>query len=178
MSEFKIETERLILRRFQESDFAPFAKLNGNAEVMQYFPSPLTPDQSDELAKEINRRIDTNGYGFWAAIRKEDDQFIGFIGLNKTRDNMPFPPAVEIGWRLDAPYWGSGYATEGAKAALNFAFTELQVPEVISFTAVPNKPSQKVMQRIGMTHDGEYFDHPALEDGHCLKRHILYRIGK
>ena len=172
-----IETKRLILRRFQDSDLAPFAQLNSNPEVMRYFPAPLSSKESDALAHEINRRIDANGYGFWAAERKEDGVFIGFVGLNKTRDNMPFPPSVEIGWRLDRPYWGNGYATEAAKASLKFAFETLKEPEVISFTAVPNKPSQQVMKRIGMKHEGEFFDHPALEDGHCLKSHIIYKIS-
>lgn len=171
-----IETERLILRRFKDEDQRPFAQLNGDPEVMRYFPTPLTAQQSNELATEINRRIDANGYGFWAAERKEDNVFIGFVGLNKTGDKLPFPPTVEIGWRLDKPYWGKGYASEAAKASLKFAFETLKLPEVISFTAILNKPSQKVMTRIGMKHEGDFFDHPMLADGHCLKPHIIYKI--
>ncbi|MBE7637190.1 GNAT family N-acetyltransferase [Sneathiella sp. P13V-1] len=169
------ETERLICRLFRDSDREPFARLNGNATVMRYFPSTLTVEQSNSMVDELGRRQEKNGYTFWATERKEDGAFIGFVGLNKTGDNMPFSPSVEIGWRLDEPYWGKGYASEAAKGVLKYAFDKLGVDEVISFTAEINEPSQKVMQRIGMTHEGEYFDHPALDNGHPLKRHILYR---
>lgn len=172
------ETERLICRLFRDSDREPFARLNGNSTVMRYFPSTLSADQSNAMVDELGRRQEKNGYTFWATERKEDGVFIGFVGLNKTGDNMPFPPAVEIGWRLDEPFWGKGYASEAAQGALAYAFDKLGVEEIISFTAEINEPSQKVMQRIGMTHDGEYFDHPALEKGHPLERHILYRIHK
>ena len=170
------ETERLIVRLFRESDREGFSRLNQNSNVMRYFPSPLSAQQSNDMIDELQRRQEKNGYTFWATERKEDNAFLGFVGLNKTGDNMPFPPSVEIGWRLDEDFWGKGYATEAAHGALEFAFTTLKAEEVISFTAEINEPSQKVMQRIGMKHAGEFFDHPALEDGHPLKRHILYRI--
>src|SRR5262249_31823228 len=88
-------------------------------------------------------------------------------------------PCVEIGWRLAAEYWNRGYATEGARAALDFGFKILQLEEVVSFTVPGNIRSQRVMEKIGMTHSpSDDFDHPLLPEGHPLRRHVLYRIGR
>ena len=177
-----IETERLYLRQWQASDFATFADMNADPEVMQYFPKLLTPKVSDIIANKCQQLIADNGWGLWAVSLKVDEEnsggFIGFVGLNDTHADMSFAPAVEIAWRLHSNYWGQGYATEAARASLNFAFTELGLDEVVSFTAVINKRSQLIMQRIGMTDAQDNFYHPALKATHPLAEHVLYKISR
>ena len=173
-----IETERLYLRQWRASDFAPFAEMNANPEVMEYFPKLLTTSMSNTIAKKCQSLINDNGWGFWAVSLKETDIFIGMVGLNNANADMPFSPAVEIAWRLDNDYWGQGYATEAARASLDFAFVELEIEEVVAFTAVINKRSQLVMDRLGMTNTQEDFFHPMLESNHRLAEHVLYKITR
>ncbi|MCH1781589.1 GNAT family N-acetyltransferase [Psychrobacter glaciei] len=177
-----IETERLYLRQWQASDFETFADMNADPEVMQYFPKLLTPKISDIIANKCQQLIADNGWGLWAVSLKVDEEnngsFIGFVGLNDTHADMSFAPAVEIAWRLSKEHWGQGYATEAARASLNFAFTELGLEEVVSFTAVINKRSQLIMQRIGMTDTQDNFYHPALKATHPLAEHVLYKISR
>ena len=173
-----IETERLYLRQWQASDFAPFAEMNADPKVMEYFPKLLTTSMSNTIAKKCQSLIDDNGWGFWAVSLKKTDTFIGMVGLNNAHADMPFSPAVEIAWRLHNDYWGLGYATEAARASLNFAFVELGIEEVVSFTAVINKRSQLVMERLGMTNTQENFFHPMLESNHRLAEHVLYKITR
>lgn len=177
-----IETERLYLRQWQASDFAPFAEMNANPEVMKYFPKLLTPKVSDIIANKCQQLIQDKGWGLWAISLKDhpkdNGNFIGFVGLNETHAEMSFAPAVEIAWRLHNDYWGQGYATEAARASLDFAFTELGLEEVVSFTAVSNKRSQLIMQRIGMTDTQDNFYHPTLKSTHPLAEHVLYKITR
>ncbi|MGM8937785.1 GNAT family N-acetyltransferase [Psychrobacter glaciei] len=177
-----IETERLYLRQWQASDFAIFAEMNADPEVMQYFPKLLTPKVSDVIANKCQQLIADKAWGLWAVSLKGDEEennnFIGMVGLNDTHANMSFAPAVEIAWRLHSDYWGQGYATEAARASLNFAFTELGLEEVVSFTAVINKRSQLIMQRIGMTDTQDNFYHPALKSTHPISEHVLYKISR
>ncbi|MFN3074342.1 GNAT family N-acetyltransferase [Acinetobacter sp. TY2] len=171
----ELETERLKLRAWQESDLQPFAELNADKDVMHYFPSVLTREQSDNLADKFQHLILDHGWGFWAVELKATGQFIGFTGLNTQPEQFIFSPCVEIGWRFAKQYWHQGYATEAAKACLKFAFETLQLKEVVSFTAVHNTASEHVMQRLGMQAMFE-FNHPALTQESPLSRHILYKI--
>lgn len=177
-----IETERLYLRQWQASDFAVFAKINADPEVMKYFPKLLTPKVSDIIASKCQQLIANQGWGLWAVCLKNStkiyDDFIGFVGLNDTHADMSFAPAVEIAWRLHKDYWGQGYATEAARAALNFAFTELSLDEVVSFTALINERSQLIMERIGMMDTRANFYHPALDPNHRLAEHVLYNMTR
>ena len=177
-----IETERLYLRQWQASDFAVFAEINADPEVMKYFPKLLTPKVSDIIASKCQQLIANQGWGLWAVSLKDStktyDDFIGFVGLNDTHADMSFAPAVEIAWRLHKDYWGQGYATEAARAALNFAFTELSLDEVVSFTAVINQRSQLIMERIGMMDTRANFYHPALDPNHRLAEHVLYNMTR
>jgi 3-dehydroquinate dehydratase/shikimate dehydrogenase len=175
-----LKTKRLILRPWKETDLAPFAKLNADPKVMEYFPSILSREESDHLAQKMQSKMEERGYGMWAVSIPEIADFIGFIGLNH-QDKSTFPahftPAVEIGWRLAATYWGKGYATEGAKAVLAYGFEHLHLEEIVSFTAVQNMRSRRIMEKIGMHHDSkDDFDHPKLPEGHALRRHVLYRL--
>ncbi|SDK75268.1 GNAT family N-acetyltransferase [Microbulbifer yueqingensis] len=169
-------TERLQLRQWRDSDRAPFADINADPRVMEYFPSTLTRAGSDAGIDRQIAHIEQHGWGFWAVERLEDMAFMGFVGLKHTPGELPFSPAVEIGWRLDAPYWGYGYATEAARASLAVAFEQLGLEQVVSYTALTNQPSRAVMERLGMCRAPETFEHPLVPEGSALRRHCLYRI--
>lgn len=173
-----VTTERLLLRQWREEDRAPFAKLNADPRVMEYFPKLQTREESDASVKIFSDQIHRCGWGFWAASLLETDEFIGFIGLQPVSFQAAFTPAVEIGWRLAFEHWGKGYATEGAKAALQYGFERLHLQNIVSFTATGNMRSRAVMERIGMHHEpNNDFDHPRLSAGHPLRRHVFYRIA-
>lgn len=173
----EFETERLILRQWRESDFEPFAALNADPKVMEYFPELLDREASDELADRIRSLINERGWGFWAVEVKGGEHFVGYCGLHIPSTNLPFSPCVEIGWRLAVAHWGKGYATEAAKGALRVGFEELELPEIVSFTTVGNHRSQQVMKRIGMTYSQE-FQHPKLPERSPLRSHLLYRLSQ
>lgn len=174
-----IETERLILRQWKESDRDVFAELNGSHENMAFFPRPFTREESDAFIDKTISLINQNGFGLFAVEIKETSEFIGFTGLNRPTYQTHFTPCVEIGWRIHQRFWGKGYATEAALGVLDFAFQELKLEEVVSFTSHLNIPSIKVMERIGMIHDPKGdFNHPNVEEGHKLRPHTLYRIKK
>ncbi|MBO0994878.1 GNAT family N-acetyltransferase [Bacillus sp. SD088] len=173
--EYTFESERLGFRRWQEADKIPFAHMNADLQVMRYFPSTITREESDQLVERFESHFQEKGYGIWALELKETREFLGFIGLLTIKMDTDFHGSTEIGWRLNSPFWKKGYAMEGAKACLNYAFHTLQLPEVYSFTALLNKDSEKVMQRIGMRKVKE-FNHPKLEIDHPLGRHVLYKL--
>jgi RimJ/RimL family protein N-acetyltransferase len=174
----ELQTPRLVLRHWSESDSEPFAELNADPEVMQFFPAPLTREQSDILAERERSRIAQRGWGLWAVEVLDDARFIGFIGLAEPQFNAHFTPTVEVGWRLARDRWGNGYATEGARAAVAFGCDELGLDEIVSFAAVINERSRRVMERLGMTHDkADDFDHPLVSSG-ALRRHVLYRLRR
>jgi RimJ/RimL family protein N-acetyltransferase/8-oxo-dGTP pyrophosphatase MutT (NUDIX family) len=172
-----IETERLILRPWCDEDLEPFAKMNADPRVMEFFPSVKSFDESLKDYTKFREIFEKNGWGFWAATLKENGAFIGFIGLSQIRFETSFTPAVEIGWRLAFEHWGKGYATEGAKAAIKYGFENLQLEEIVSFTAVDNLRSRQVMHKLGMHHESD-FEHPLLPAGHKLRPHVLYRKRK
>ena len=174
-----IETDRLVLRRWRDDDHAPFAALNADPAVMEHMPAALDRAASDALVRRIEAHFDEHGYGLWAVEVKDGDPFVGFVGLSTVDFAAPFAPAVEIGWRLARGAWGHGYATEGARRALAYAFEQAGLDEVVSFTVPQNARSRAVMVRLGMTHDtSDDFDHPKLPEGHALRRHVLYRMGR
>lgn len=172
----ELRTERLLLRGWRDEDREPFAALNADPEVMAHFPGPLDRADSDALADRIAARVAASGHGLWAVEVPRVAPFVGFVGLAPIPFEAHFTPAMEVGWRLARAHWGAGYATEAARAALAFAFTDLGLEEVVSITVPENHRSRAVMERIGMTHDpADDFDHPRFEPGHPLRRHVLYR---
>lgn len=172
-----LETERLVLRQWRDCDLEPLAQLNSDPQVMEFFPALLTRAQSDALAIRFKTSIESNGWGIWAALLKDTQAFIGFIGLLQVDPPYPFAPAVEVGWRLLPRYWGHGYATEGGKASLHYGFNTLALPEIVSITARQNTRSRRVMERLGLHYSHE-FDHPKIPLDHPLSRHVLYRIKR
>lgn len=173
----EIETERLLLRRWREKDLDVLMRMNQNAEVMRYFPSKRDAAQTRQFYENILEEFCIYGYGLYAAEEKESGQFIGFIGFHRANLAVDFCPCIEIGWRLDRPYWGKGYATEGAKACLKHGFEKLCFDKVYSFTSVENIPSQHVMQKIGL-HIGQYFEHPEIVKNHPLRPHVCYWMDR
>jgi RimJ/RimL family protein N-acetyltransferase len=172
-----IDTDRLHLRRWKDSDREPFARMNADPRVMQFFPSVLTPEESNALVDRIEHAIEQRGFGVYAAELRANSSFIGFIGLYETGFAAHFTPCVEIAWRIAAEHWNRGLATEGARAVVRHAFETLGLDALVSFTTEQNLPSRRVMEKIGMTRDPtEDFDHPGLPEGHPLRRHVLYRI--
>ena len=174
----ELETERLRLRQWIESDREPFARLNADPRVMEFFLSILDRAASDAMIDRLQTKIADRGWGFWAVELKQDNQFIGFVGLQIPRADFPFSPCVEIGWRLAFEYWGKGYGTEAAEAALKVGFNRLELPEIVSFTTIENHRSSAVMERLGMNQAVETFEHPSLPVGHPLREHYLYRLSR
>ena len=176
MPQIFIETPRLILREWQESDYEPFIALNADGSVMEFFPEVLSPEKTQAQIERITAHFEKYGFGFFALERRDNGQFIGFTGLAHVNFESHFTPCVEIGWRLNKPNWGLGFATEAAKACLEYGFSQLGLIEIYSFTSVHNTRSEQVMKKIGMLKERE-FDHPLLVKGSFLERHVLYKLA-
>ncbi|MFY9854698.1 MAG: GNAT family N-acetyltransferase [Terracidiphilus sp.] len=175
----RLETERLILRQWRDSDRRSFRELNSDPRVMEFMPTLLTPEASDEMMDRIQKGFLLHDFGLFAAELRMDQSFLGFIGLSVPGYDAPFMPAVEIGWRIAARHWGCGLATEGAREVLRFAFESAGLDSVVSFTVPGNIRSRRVMEKLGMTHDSaDDFDHPRLPVGHALQHHVLYRLHR
>jgi len=172
----RLETNRLRLRQWRDSDFTIFAEMNADFIVMEYYPKTLSEEESNTMAIKLKELIFERSWGFWAVETKKENEFIGFVGLHKPTYDLPVTPCVEIGWRLGKKHWGKGYATEAGLEALRFAFEELKLKEVYSFTSVSNKPSWSVMERLNMKNLEENFEHPILPKNHPLREHVLYKI--
>jgi 3-dehydroquinate dehydratase / shikimate dehydrogenase len=176
-SDAVVETNRLILRHWRETDFEPFAKLNADPRVMEYFPAPFRRDETKAMLKVLKEKFQKFGYSFWATELKATQEFIGFVGLNIPGYDLPFSPCVEIGWRLSFAHWGKGYAPEAATACLEHGGRTLGLKEIVAFTAESNVRSRRVMEKIGMRYDAHGdFSHPKLSSDHPLSRHVLYRF--
>jgi RimJ/RimL family protein N-acetyltransferase len=174
-----LQTSRLLLRRWTDEDLPAFAALNADPQVMEHFPKLLDRAESDAVAARIRALFEERGYGLWAVSVIGGAPFIGFVGLNAPAFQAAFTPCVEIGWRLAREHWGHGYASEGARAALEFGFNELQLDEIVSFTVPANVRSRGVMERIGMRHSpADDFLHPMLPAGHPLQPHVFYRLPR
>lgn len=171
-----LTTERLIMRQWQATDFPAYAKINQNPEVMEFYPSMLTPEESHAQAEKFRLQIEQKGWGFWALSLKNDERFIGFVGLNDPTYDLPFSPCVEIGWRIDSAFWRKGYAYEAAQKSLQFGFEVLNLEEIVSFTSTTNLKSKSLMKKLAMTDTQQNFQHPLIADGHPLSEHVLYKI--
>lgn len=171
-----LETPRLLLRPWRDADVEPWVAMWADADVMEFFPWTFDRAQAEGMAARMRTRLETDDYGWWILEVKGGPGFAGIIELQDVPFEAHFTPALEVGWLLLPGQWGRGYATEGARAAIAFAFDELHAAEVVAMTAIPNVRSRRVMERLGMTHDpADDFDHPQVEAGHRLRRHVLYR---
>ena len=173
-----LKTDRLILRPWRGADRAPFAEFNADPKVMEFYTKILSRKESDELIEKFQREFDERGYGFWALEAPGIADFIGYVGLNYWQLNRPFAPCIDIGWRLGSPYWGNGYAFEGAVAALRYGFEILGFSEIVAMATVGNIRSRRLMERLQMqSNPAENFEHPKLPKGHPLSWRVLYRLS-
>lgn len=173
----ELTTDRLLLRHWRDSDLDPWADMNADPEVREFFPTVLTRDESAASMTRFQADLESRGYGWWALEVRATGAFVGFTGLDPVDDGLPFT-GVEIGWRLARSAWGHGYASEAARAVLAYGFDALELPEILAITAVGNVRSQAVMRRIGMTRDAaDDFDDPGVPEG-PLRRSVLFRISR
>ena len=172
-------TERLILRQWCAEDIEPFKAMNADPRVTAALGIKPDPSGISALIEGIATSFAQNGFGLWAVEVRGGAPFIGFTGLSVPRFEAHFTPAVEVGWRLAFDYWGKGYATEGASAALDFGFRTVGLEEIVSFASVANIRSHAVMKRLGMGHNPhDDFDYPGLDPADPLCRHLLYRLKR
>lgn len=175
----EIKTQRLILRPWKQSDLEQFAQMNADPRVMEFFSSVRTWEESATEYDSHREYLDEHGWGLWAVSLIGGDDFIGMIGIKNIGFTAHFTPAVEIGWRLLHKHWGMGYATEGARASLEYGFRILELPEIVAITAVHNIRSRGVMEKLGMhCNPADDFDHPMVPEGNKVKRNVLYRLRK
>jgi RimJ/RimL family protein N-acetyltransferase len=176
--QLNLKTERLLLRRWRSADLPALAAINTDPAVMEFMPATLSLAESAALIERMEACFEAHGYGLWAVEMPGEASCIGFVGLSPVDLNVPFAPAVEVGWRLAHGFWGRGLATEAASTALAFGFEQCGLTEIVSFTAERNTRSRRVMERLGMHHDPrEDFEHPLLAVGDPLRRHVLYRLN-
>jgi RimJ/RimL family protein N-acetyltransferase len=174
-----LRTKRLLLRRWKPEDLPAFVGLSADPHVMRFFDAPRTPQQTEVSVRRFSEYFDSRGTSLWAVEVPGVAPFIGCLGCFPARETMPYGPAFELGWRLDASSWGHGYATEGMWCALHDVMDRLAPPEVVAVTVPINMPSRRVMEKLGMTHDAaDDFDHPEVPPGNPKRRHVLYRLSQ
>jgi len=176
-NKYIFKSERLGFRNWTSEDLNQFVKLNSDEEVMEHFPRILTKNEVRGLIIDLKKHFSKNGFTYYATEILETKEFIGMIGLAFQEYNTKFTPAIDIGWRLKRDSWGKGYATEGAKRCLEYAFDELDINKVISVCTIKNKKSENVMKKIGMTKIGE-FNHPEMINHSEYEKHLCYDINK
>ena len=174
-----IETERLTLRPPEPRDYEALFAVNGDPRVGAWLGRTQTRRESDATLERNREHIAAHGFGFWAVERRDDGAVIGLTGLLEMPEGFGPGPAIEAAWRLAPDAWGRGYASEAARAAIDWGFAELNPREIIAITAKMNLRSQAVMTRIGMTHEPERdFLHPRLSPDHPLRPHVTYSVRR
>jgi len=170
-------SERLGFRNWSNQDLPEFAELNADPDVMAHFPACLSEEESAAFLHRLQHHFEKTGYTYFATEILKTGEFIGFIGMAFQDYVTEFTPAVDIGWRLNKNSWGKGYATEGAKRCLDFAFNELDLKQVIATCTENNGASEHVMKKIGMKKTGT-FNHPKLKEFPSFEKCICYSIKK
>jgi RimJ/RimL family protein N-acetyltransferase len=166
--------EQIFLRQWRDSDLEPFAMMNADPEVMRHFPALRSRSETAASMEKLRRAIDERGWGLWAV--DVDGAFAGLTGLNVPDFSAHFTPCTEIGWRFRREFWGRNLAYRSACAALAFGFESLKLSEIVGFTVPANIRSRRLLERLGFQRNPkEDFDHPALPEGHPIRRHVLYR---
>ncbi len=175
MKQYIFTSERLGLRNWQINDLNEFAKLNADPLVMEHFPSTLSREETAQFIDRLINHFDKWGYNYFAVEDLRFGELLGFIGLARQEYEAPFTPCTDIGWRLKQSAWGKGFATEGAQRCLLYAKENLGLNTIYSVCTSTNKPSEKVMQKIGMAFQGE-FKHSRLKDYPRLETCYYYKI--
>jgi RimJ/RimL family protein N-acetyltransferase len=172
-----IETERLILRQWRPDDLDAIAAINADPAVMAHLGGPLDRAASAQRLDLDAVSIARRGFGKWAVTRRDTGELIGRVGFDGVDWDMPFAPAVELGWRIAVRHQGRGFAAEAARATARLGFGAFELDELVAYTTTLNTASRAVMHRIGMTHDEvDDFDHPHLDVGDPRRRHVLMRL--
>jgi RimJ/RimL family protein N-acetyltransferase len=175
----ELRTRRTLLRRWRGGDLEPCAAMNADPEVMEHFPAPLSTWETAAFIERMELSFEERGYGLWAVEVPGGAALIGCVGLLAVERDLPFAPAVEVGWRLARAHWRKGLAGEAASAAIAFAFDELRLSELVAYTAARNGRSRRLMERLDMRRDpAEDFAHPRLPASHPLATHVVYRLGE
>jgi RimJ/RimL family protein N-acetyltransferase len=177
MNAVTLTSERLILRSWRDEDLDPLFAINGDPESMRYFAATLNRAESDAWAARMRAHFAEHGWGLWVVEEAATGDFVGVVGLMTIPWQADFTPAVEIGWRIASGFRRQGYAEEAARAALGFGFATLGLQNIVAFTVPGNTASWKLMEKLGMRHEGE-FEHPRLPEGHHYRRHLLYRMHR
>lgn len=175
MKNYLFTSERLGFRDWNDNDLDVFAEINADPKVMEHFPKPLNKEETKAFISRLQKHYKERGHNYFATEILETGELIGFIGLAHQTYETDFTPAVDIGWRLTPTVWGKGYATEGAKRCLEFAFNELKLDKVIATCTLSNRNSENVMQKIGMQRV-KTFTHPNLTDYPEMGGCVLYEI--
>jgi RimJ/RimL family protein N-acetyltransferase len=171
-----LRTERLLLRAWRNEDLGPFTAMSADPVVMEFLSPLPQPNGCLASAERLQAHWREHGFGRWVVEIPGKASFIGVVGLACVPYTAHFTPAVEIAWRLARDHWRRGYATEAARAALDYAFGTLAFAEIVAITVPVNSRSRRVMERLGMTRDpADDYDHPNLPEG-PLRRHVLYRL--
>jgi RimJ/RimL family protein N-acetyltransferase len=179
MGEFRIKTERLILREWSDADIGALCSMGQDSRVMEFLGPLMSSTDTEELVQGqiVNQSI--FGHCFWPVARKSDSMLLGFCGLNPGPENSPFADKLEIGWRLAFDAWGHGYALEAATAVFGWAWQYLPDDEIFAMTVVGNTRSWQLMDRLGMVRRSEMdFDHPELATSNPLRPQIVYSISR
>lgn len=174
---YTFKSERLGFRNWTEDDIPKMIAISGDSEVMRFFPAVATPEQTSDFIQRLTTLFNEKGYCYFAVDELESGNFIGFIGLYDQNYEAPFTPCTDIGWRLDKRFWGKGYATEGAKRCLEYAFAVLNLDAVLSTAPKINEPSIHIMEKIGMVKQME-FKHPRLKEHPHLETCVCYQINQ
>ena len=176
-SKYIFKSKRLGFRNWTSTnnDLKVLLEMNSDSEVMKYFPSTLRKKETEDLLNQLIKHYDEKGYTYYATEVLETGELIGFIGLAYQTYKTEFSPGTDIGWRLKKSAWGKGYATEGAKRCLEYAFNELKLHKIFSICTINNVKSENVMTKIGMIKKGE-FDHPELINHPEYKKNNWYEI--
>ncbi len=174
---YLLKSQRLGFRNWTENDLAAFAEMNADREVMEHFPKTLTTKETLDFITRLQNHFEKYGYNYFAVEILNTGEFIGFIGMAYQQFESDFTPAVDIGWRLKKSAWGNGFATEGAKRCIEFAFSNLNLEKVIAICTKKNVNSEHVMMKIGMTKIGE-FNHPLLKEYPAFEQCLCYVINK
>lgn len=172
-----IETDRILLREWEPGDVEHFARMNADPLIMEYFPRVLDEADTKKLVKRFQDHFKQHGFGLYALECRKTGAFMGFVGLSVVRDVFPFAGEVEIAWRLEYEFWGKGFASEAARAVIDYAFNTLKLKELVAFSVYDNTRAIHVMEKLGMKRDPKGdFSYPKLPKGHPLGDHVLYRL--
>jgi len=176
-NKYIFKSQRLGFRNWTDNDLKDLEEINSDPEVMEFFPNILSKKETEDLLQRLIKHYEDRKYTYFATEILETGELIGFIGLAYQTYKTEFTPATDIGWRLKKSAWGKGYATEGAKRCLEYAFNELKMNKIFSICTLNNSKSENVMKKIGMIKKGE-FNHPELIDYPEYEKNNWYEIIK